>query len=297
MNSLGHYLRTVQPGHLFLGLGNGNQPVTINLDSDTPHILLSVPSGGGKSTACTLLAAQILHNGGNVTYIDLKRDTQWIKLEGGHGAQGDPATTTQSAAGNEETPALIPGVTYCKTIDEAFPQLVELGHLMHARYETKDINPDYNPHRILIVAEELNMTADLLGSHWTDLKKDGTSPALKALRSLMYAGRACHMHVLAVTQYGTAQAFGANGAAARENATPILGAGSSEGAWNLTAPQIDPRPDMTNHQGRMHLINGNQYHTVQVGYLTNQQARHWATNGTPSASDEATEAELPGWLQ
>jgi len=278
MNSLQHYLRTVEPGHLLLGLGNSNHPVTINLDSDTPHILLSVPSGGGKSVACTLLAAQILHNGGNVTYIDLKRDTQWIKT-------------------NPGTDDVIPGVTYCKTIDEAFPQLVELGHLMHARYETKDINPEYNPHRILIVAEELNMTADLLGTHWTDLKKDGTSPALKALRSLMYAGRACRMHVLAVTQYGTAQAFGANGAAARENATPILGAGSSEKAWELVAPQIDPRPDMTNHIGRMHRVLGNQYETVQVGYLTDAQARDWATSGTPPASDEATEAELPGWLQ
>jgi hypothetical protein len=47
----------------------------------------------------------------------------------------------------------------------------------------------------------------------------------------------------------------------------------------------------------MHRVNGNQYETVQVGYLTDQQARDWATNGQPPAQDEATEAELPGWLQ
>ena len=168
---------------------------------------------------------------------------------------------------------------------------------MHVCYETKDIYSDYNPYRILIVAEELNMTVDLLNTYWAELKQPGTSPALKALRSLMYAGRACRMHVLAVTQYGTAQVFGANGAAARENATPILGGASSENAWELLAPQIRIRPEMTNHRGRMFLIDGNQYVTVQVGYLTDQQARDWATSGIPPASDEATEAELPGWLQ
>jgi len=278
MNNLEHHLRAVEPGQLLLGVGSHNRAVTINLDSDTPHIMLSVPSGGGKTVAVQILACQVLHNGGQVALIDLKRDTQWIK----------------PAPGSNQ---LIPGITYSKTVDEAHAQLVELGHLMTARYLTKEADPNYQPHRILIVAEELNMTADLLNTYWAELKQPGTSPALKALRSLMYAGRACRMHVLAVTQYGTAQAFGPNGASARENATPILGGASSENAWELLAPQVKLRPEMTNHRGRMFLIDGNNYITVQVGYLTDAQARDWATNGTPPASDEATEAELPGWLQ
>ena len=278
MNSLEHYLQGVEPGRLLLGVGSHNRGVSVNLDSDTPHIMLSVPSGGGKSVAVALLACQVLHNGGQVALIDLKRDTQWIK----------------TAPGSDQ---VIPGITYSKTVDEAHAQLVELGHLMTARYLTKEADPNYQPHRILIVVEELNMTADMLNTYWADLKQPGTNPALKTLRSLMYADRACRMHVLAVTQYGTASVFGANGAAARENATPILGGASSENAWELLAPQIRIRPEMTTHRGRMFLIDGNQYVTVQVGYLTDQQARDWATNGTLPVFDEATEAELPGWLQ
>jgi hypothetical protein len=238
----------------------------------------SVPSGGGKSVAVEILAAQVLHQGGHVVLIDLKRDTQWVK----------------TSPGSED---LIPGVTYCRTVEEAHAKLVELGALMQARYQTKEANPNYRPHRILIVAEELNMTADLLNTYWADLKQRGTSPALKTLRSLMYAGRACRMHVLAITQYGTAQAFGTGGGAARENAARILGGNSSDNAWELLAPQITQRPEKTSHSGRMHIIDGDNYKTVQVGYLTDEQARAWATSGAEPVPAMAGEEELPGWLQ
>ena len=75
MNSLEHYLQGVEFGRLLLGVGSHNRGVSVNLDSDTPHIMLSVPSGGGKSVAVALLACQVLHNGGQVALIDLKRDT------------------------------------------------------------------------------------------------------------------------------------------------------------------------------------------------------------------------------
>jgi hypothetical protein len=278
-DDLEHYLPAIQPSQLLLGLGSRNRLVTVDLDSDTPHLMLSVPSGGGKSVAVAILASQVLHHGGQLVLIDLKRDTHWVKATPG-------------------TDQFIPGVTYCKTPDEAHTKLVELGHLMELRYQTKDADPTYNPHRILIVAEELNMTADQLNAYWTDRKQRGTSPALKTLRSLMYAGRACRMHVLAITQYGTAQAFGmTGGGAARENAARILGGASTENAWEMLAPQIEQRPEQTNHRGRMFIVDGNNYRTVQVGYLTDEQARHWAISGRQPATVTAGEDELPGWLQ
>ena len=94
MNDLQHYLQAVEPGHLLLGVGSHNRPETIDLDNDTPHILFSVPSGGGKSVAVTLLSCQVLHQGGELVIIDLDMATNWVKLEGGHGAQGEPATGT-----------------------------------------------------------------------------------------------------------------------------------------------------------------------------------------------------------
>jgi hypothetical protein len=277
-DDLEHILPAVEPGHLLLGLGSRNKPVTVDLDSDTPHLMLSVPSGGGKSVAVAMLASQILHHGGELVVIDLKRDTHWIKSQ----PRGDQ---------------LIPGVTYCKTADEAHHKLVDLATVMDARNQAREADPNHTPHRILIVAEELNMTADLLNGYWTDQRQRGTSPALKALRSLMYAGRASRIHVLAITQYGTTQAFGTTGGgAARENAARILGGASTENAWEMLAPQITVRPDMTTHRGRMFLIDGNNYRTVQVGYLTAQQARDWATTGaTPPAVEDEDELTMLGF--
>ena len=276
MNDLQHYLQAVEPGKLFLGLSSHNRPETIDLDNDTPHILFSVPSGGGKSIAVALLACQILHQGGELVVIDLDMATNWIK-DGDH---------------------LIPGVTYARTIEEAHSQLVQLGELQKIRNATADADPDYAPHRLLIVVEEPNRTSEALISYWADMRQKGTSPALRALRGLSFGGRKRRMHLLVTAQKGEAAIFGTTGGgAARENFTyRVLGGTASEGTWDMLT-DVTQRPEQTRHQGRMFIIEGINWRPVQVGYLTNQQARDWATNGIRPAEAEATEAELPGWLQ
>jgi hypothetical protein len=276
LNDLKHYLETVEPGHLLLGLGSGNQPYSINLDVDVPHILLSIPSGGGKSVTVALFGCQILHQGGELVVIDLDMATNWIK-DGDH---------------------LIPGVTYCRTIEEAHAKLIQLGELQKIRNATADADPNYAPHRMLIVVEEANRTGEALSAHWADLNQKGNSPALRALRGLTQGGRKRRMHVAAIPQRADAQIFGPGGGAALENFTlRILGSEASERTWENNAPQIKLRPPIIKHKGRVHVVEGNNYTTVQVGYLTNQQARDWATNGMKPAEAEVTEEELPGWLQ
>jgi hypothetical protein len=277
MNDLEQHLRSVEPGQLLLGLGSNNHPYSINLDVDVPHILLSIPSGGGKSVAVALLGCQILHQGGELVVIDLDMATNWIK-------DGDQ---------------LIPGVTYCRTVEEAHAKLIQLGELQKIRNATADADPNYAPHRHLTVVEEANRTGEELGAHWVDLNQKGNSPALRALRGLTQGGRKRRMGVLAVPQRADAFIFGPTGGGAAIENFPlrIFGSEASERTWENNAPQIKLRPPITRHKGRVHVVEGNTYTTVQVGYLTDQQARHWATNGIPPADAEATEAELPGWLQ
>src|SRR5260221_12926933 len=57
----------------FIGYGRGGKPVNADLDSDSPHVLISAGSGGGKSVTLRTLACQILHHGGTVLVLDIKR--------------------------------------------------------------------------------------------------------------------------------------------------------------------------------------------------------------------------------
>jgi hypothetical protein len=250
-----------------LGFGSRGLPVALDFAGDTPHVLVSVPTGGGKSVVARTIAAQVLHHGGQLLILDHKKISHtW--------ADG------------------LPGVTYCRDADEIHAALLELQAEVGRRYSNPD--PEHQP-RLLVVVEELNQTADVLQAHWAARPKRSTlhkSPAVTALQSVLYTGRQCNVNMLVMAQKGTANAFGGgNGGAARENATVILGANSSESAWRMLAPDCVMPPRNTT-PGRMYTITTDTPRTVQVGYLTDQQARLWATSGVTPPTEPEPEDEL-----
>jgi hypothetical protein len=267
------HLQATNEARPVLGLGTRSQPVHLDFAGDTPHVLLSVPSGGGKSAAGRCIAAHVLHHGGRLLILDYKRLSQsW--------ADG------------------LPGVTYCRTDAEIHRALLDLQDRIAERYKAGDV-----PHpRLLVVVEELNQTADILQAYWQHNKPRGVtlqrSPAVMALQGALYSGRQANVNMLAIAQKGTANAFGgSSGAAARENTTPIIGGNSSANTWTMLAPDITP-PLRSTHPGRMHVITGDHARAVQVAYLTDQQARLWATTGTQPpqpAEDEADDLSALGF--
>ena len=266
-DNLAPYLAAAAESQPLLGLGSRGAPVNLDFAGDTPHVLISVPSGGGKSIAARIVAAHVLHHGGQVLILDHKKIShQW--------ADG------------------LPGVTYCREADEIHSALLELQQEISQRYSSPD--PEHQ-RRLLVIVEELNQTADVLQAHWAARPKKSTlhkSPAVLALQGVLYTGRQCNVNMLVMAQKGTANAFGgANGGAARENATVILGAGSSESAWRMLAPDITP-PARSTIPGRMHCVVGDTARTVQVGYLTDQQAQLWATTGTAQPVELEPEDEV-----
>jgi hypothetical protein len=265
-----------------LGLGSRGIPVTLDFASETPHVLVSAPSGGGKTAAARIVAAHVLHHGGQVLILDYKKIShQW--------ADG------------------VPGVTYARTAPEIHDALLALQAEIAARYEDAvgldQAQPpgDGNPRRLLVLVEELNQTADILQAHWQQNKPRGVnlhrSPAVMALQGVLYTGRQANVNALVMAQKGTANAFGGTqGAAARENTTPIIGGNSSQNTWLMLAPDATP-PPRTTHPGRMHAVINDTVRTVQVGYLTDQQAQTWAISGitAPAEPEEIDELESLGF--
>lgn len=246
-----------------IGIGAGGHPVSVDLDAESPHILVNASTGGGKSVTLRCIACQMLHHGSLVYVLDTKRISHpW--------ANG------------------LPGVTYCRDIADIHDQLIELGMEGRKRVRLADelgINarPGAIGPRLLILLEEVNATMKQLARYWERTRESGdpkVSPAVDALNEILYMGRQVRMHVLLVAQSATARALG--GPEVREQfATRIL-ARYSVNAWRMLAPEIHPAPKSTKHIGRAQVVIGGTARETQVLFFTDAEAREWATTGTAS---------------
>ncbi|WP_424893238.1 pRL2-11 [Streptomyces sp. XH2] len=256
-----------------IGLGSGGRIVSVDLDADSPHILVNASTGGGKSATLRCIACQMLHHSSLVFVLDTKR----ISHPWAHG---------------------IDGVTYCRDIADIHDQLIELGQLGRLRTRIADeLGIDADPKaigpRVLILLEEINATMKQLARYWEKTRESGdpkVSPAVDALNEILYMGRQLRMHVLLVAQSATARALG--GPEVREQfATRIL-ARYSVNAWRMLAPEVHPAPKSTKHHGRAQVVIGGSARETQVLFFTETEAREWATTGK-KAADGPQPAALP----
>lgn len=244
-----------------IGIGPQDKVVSVDLDAESPHILVSASTGGGKSVITRTMAAQMLHNGSQLTVLDFKRHShKW--------AQG------------------LSNVTYCREIHEIHNVLVELGAEGLRRNKVVDdwdgtegeepVGP-----RMALLIEEANATMGKLKKYWMAIRtKDDPkeSPAIEALREILFMGRAVKMHVLLVAQSATAAALG--GPEVRECfATRIL-ARYTQNAWKMLVPEVSPIPRSTRHVGRAQVVLGGVATETQVLFMTSEEARRWAMSGT-----------------
>jgi hypothetical protein len=269
-----HLIESARESAPLIGLGRAGAVVCADWDADSPHVLMSAGSGGGKSTVIRTLFSQGLHHGALGIILDLKRMSQaW--------ARG------------------LPNVTYCRSIEEIHNMLIMLGAEVERRNARADELADENGHipdeaftligpRLLIVCEEMNATANRLTAYWRKIKtKDdpATSPAVEALNDVLFMGRAVRVNVLAVAQMMTARALG--GPEARENfATRIL-ARYTMNAWKMLCPEVWPMPKSSRHPGRVQVVNAGAARETQVVFYTPKEAREWALSGAVSRIAES----------
>lgn len=254
-----------------IGLSAGGRGVGVDLDAESPHILVSAGTGGGKSVILRTVFAQHLHNGGVGSVLDIKRHShKWVRG--------------------------VPGVTYCREVEDLHDELVRLGAEGERRnrivddWAGDDADAPVGP-RVAILLEEANATLARLKRYWQsvrDPKLDPKeSPAIDALREVLFMGRAVRMHVLLVAQSATAAALG--GPEMRENfATRIL-ARYTQNAWRMLVPEVSPIPRSTRHVGRAQVVLGGIAHETQVVFMSPDEARDWARSGRSSEAVSASQ--------
>jgi hypothetical protein len=258
-----------------LGLGAKGRPIAVKLDTESPHVLISAGSGGGKSVTTRGLVAQGLHNGGRAVFLDVKRIShRW--------ARG------------------IPRVEYHRDIESIHNALITLRGEVEARYDEIEKHPDATFQRVYVVAEEMNATIKRLTDYWAEIRdrsQPKTSPAVTALGDILFTGRACRVHVIAIGQMMTARALG--GPEARENFAVRILSRFSMNAWRMLAPEVWPAPRSSKHPGRVQVVMAGEAHACQVGLWTEAEAREWALNGeavvhVPPAAKRAHQGKQGG---
>ncbi len=248
-----------------IGLGPQDRVVSVDLDAESPHILVSASTGGGKSVITRTMTAQMLHLGAQMVVLDFKMHShKW--------ARG------------------LPNVAYWKDIADIHDALVAAGAEGHRRnrivdeWDGDEKEAPVGP-RLAILLEEANATIAKLKRYWAAVRNPKfdpkESPAIDALREVLFMGRAVKMHILLVAQSATAAALG--GPEVRECfATRIL-ARYTRNAWMMLVPEVQPVPRSSRHVGRAQVVLGGVAAETQVAFFTPEEARTWATSGVVSA--------------
>jgi hypothetical protein len=264
-----------------IGLGPQSSVVSVDLDSESPHVLVSASTGGGKSVITRTMACQMLRNGSQFVMLDFKRHShKWAKN--------------------------MPNVTYLRDIGDIHDALVSLGAEGNRRnhivddWEGDDRQAPVGP-RTGIILEEANATISKLKRYWGQVRKtkadeDGPadpkeSPAIDALREILFMGRAVKMHMFLVAQSATAAALG--GPEVRECFSTRILARYTRNAWMMLVPEVQPIPRSTRHIGRAQVVLGGVASETQVAFFTDSEARSWALGGTVSPAGDWVPAEVP----
>lgn len=196
---------------LHLGVGVKG-PVSVDLDSESPHILVNAPTNLGKSAVARSIAVQRLSRGDLVVILDRKMHShRWARK-------------------------LSPVVHYADTTELIGSALVNLGRELHRRnqavrdHEGPDL-PEVG-RRIVVLFEETNATLSQLRA-LDKRQADGGYGALDAFADLLFMGRAVGMHVIAFAQLASYR----SGLSAEliENFGTRVMIGYSETAWRWLA--------------------------------------------------------------
>lgn len=269
-----------------IGLGRTGAAISADYEADSPHVLVSAGSGGGKSTLVRGLLAQGLHKGAVGVVCDIKRISHsWTRG--------------------------MPNTVYSRSIPEIHNVLLAVKSEVDRRNglvdDLADENGDIPPEmlaeigpRIILVMEEMNATANRLTAYWRKVKAKedpAVSPAVEALGDILFMGRAVRVNVIAVAQMMTARTLG--GPEARENFATRIMARYTVNAWKMLAPEVWPAPRSSRHPGRVQVVIAGAARETQAVYFTPAEARQWGLSGKvarftlPAAGLVLPEAPVP----
>lgn len=261
-NEATDWIQETGPTGVVLGVDSLGKPITVDLDAESPHILVSAPTGRGKSAIARSVAVQRLMLGDIVVVLDVKRHShRWAQK-------------------------LAPNVHYAKSVQEIGGMLVNLGRELHRRNHIVDeFDPDrpifeapVGP-RIIIVFEEMNATMKSLKALDKRLP-DGSYTAHQGLEDVSFMGRAVRMHLVSFAQLATYRASG--GSEVIENYGTRILVGHSPQAWRYLASDCGKPITAPEERGRGIVCQGGKARETQLLWVPEESAAQVVTSSVPA---------------
>lgn len=255
-------IAAAQDGEAVIGLGSRGETVSVYLDTETPHIGLSIGTGGGKSTILRGMVAQYRQQGAEIVIADVGV----ISLKEFEG---------------------VPGITIVTDVADIWQTLDRLQAEMERRYAEWQRNPAAEFDRLIFVLEEGNDFYLQSIAHWNEIreKKDpAVPPVFMKLAQLMVKARKVKIHVLAVYQNMDARTVGGGSAVAGPLIRAQFGmkilARFSPQTWQFLVG-TNPRPKSSRHIGRAIVMVGDEMRITQMAYWEPDEARAVALSSQP----------------
>jgi hypothetical protein len=258
---------SLPPNKLLAGLAAGAEPLTLDLEAESPHIGLSAGSGAGKSTLARLLVMQWLARGGYVIILDFKEIShEW--------AEG------------------LPGVAIMRDLSEIHDALVALGEECDRRKkEARGLRgSELLRPRVMILFEEMNTTVPLLKGYWDELRAvtkindpetwatmPKRSPAIAGAESCVNMGRQVKLHAFYIAQRFSAAAVG--GGDIRESFALKLLSRYSPQTWQMLCPDIRPAPKKPVVLGQWYSVSGGTATLFHCPKVEDHEAQEFARSG------------------
>ena len=250
LNEATDWIEDLKDSEVLLGVDGTGRSLTADLDSDSPHILVSAPTGRGKSAVARSIATQRLIQGDMVVFLDIKQHShRWARK-------------------------LAPNIHYAKDPQDIGGALVNLGREVHRRnqivhdFDGPVREAPVGP-RIIVVFEEQNATMDVL-RELTGRLSPGEYGAQRGLQDVAFMGRAVKIHIVSFAQLASRRASG--GAEVLENYGTRILIGHSTTAWRWLASDCGRMVTAPEAVGRGVMCHGGKAREIQLLWVPEEDA-------------------------